>query len=173
MVRLARAGDVAAYYRLMKDNCLLLDGFFLEDLPFTRTFQDTRLYLARVIHEAECNSRFVFVIEDHSSDRLIGSNQVRSLGRTARAAEIGYYLDREVTGKDILFRALGEVVNFCFYYRKINKLLYMPRESNRPGRNIAERNGFSYDRITHLKWQGDNEAILHIMQYRLTNPTNQ
>jgi RimJ/RimL family protein N-acetyltransferase len=159
-VRLVRTDDINAFFRLINKNRLYLERFFSGELDFTRTREDTIVYLTHNVCEAERRNQFLFVIEEHGTENLIGSVQVKDLDTQKRKAEIGFYLDRSCKRKNVLARAVGEVVEFCFL-------------SLIPGRHVAETNGFLSDGITYIHLQGKGDQVSHSLQYSLVNPAIQ
>jgi RimJ/RimL family protein N-acetyltransferase len=173
IVRLVRIDDINDYFRLASNNRPALEGVDSELPSLTNTKEDTILYLAYCVSEAERNNEFVFVIEDLACKRIIGSVQVKMRGGMVRRAEMGYFADAGYGGREVLVRAVGEVVDFCWSTLRLNHLFIQLHENNRKGRAVAEKNGFAFGGILKNCCLAGKEQTVNIAQYGLVNPSMQ
>lgn len=73
-------------------------------------------------------------------------------------------------GRGILGKAVGEVVDFCFFSAKINKLVVSMQEKNGRGRKVAERSGFVAEGVLKNCFIGESRIAVNLVQYGLVNP---
>jgi ribosomal-protein-serine acetyltransferase len=85
-----------------------------------------------------------FIIEN---DNLIGLIGLNSLDKANRSIEIGYWLDKNKTGKGIMTKCCRTLINLVFRELKFNRIIIKCATDNFKSRAIPERLGFTKERV--------------------------
>ncbi len=115
-------------------------------LPFienTQSVNDTRRFIKTTIKSTCSKKDMIFEISE--SNVFAGLISLKEVDRVNGKAEIGYWLDVNMTGKGIMLRACKAVVNYAFDDLKLNRVCIKTAVGNKKSAAIPINLGFYFE----------------------------
>lgn len=118
---------------------------------------------------------FYFVIEDRSTDEIIGVINYSNLVKfPLHACHVGYSLDQDYQGRAIMRRSLKETVNWMFEVKGFHRIMaaYMPH--NKRSASVLHSVGFEEEGLAKAyllidgKWQ--DHVLTSLINQQWTAP---
>lgn len=78
---------------------------------------------------------------------IVGGIGFHAMNWTDKSAEIGYWLAKDATGKGIITRAVGKLLEYGFAERNLNRIVIKCVPENTKSRAIPERLGFTIEGV--------------------------
>ncbi|PHK49690.1 GNAT family N-acetyltransferase [Staphylococcus edaphicus] len=128
-------------YQLIKDNFLHLSPF-LDFIKEDMTIEDEQAYLKMMIqHHAEDRARLFMIYYEQI---LIGTIDLHKIDQTNRKAEVGYWIAKGYTGKQIVTKCVEHLCHYAFEILSLNKLTILADVDNIASNKVAEKAGFTF-----------------------------
>ena len=80
-------------------------------------------------------------------DQLVGMITLQQIDWASRKASIGYYLAEDTQGNGIMVKTVAAILNYAFYYLKLNRVEIQCGVKNIKSQAIPERLGFKKEGI--------------------------
>lgn len=157
--------DLDAYFQLVENNRQRLEDFFAGTVSRTRTYEDTKRFVESMVDGIQERSYFPFVIIDASSQDLIGFIGLYNLDWAIPKAEMGFFVDKNYSGKGIATRALKVLCEHCFSEYGFRKLFLRVHRSNRASKIVAERCGFELEGEIRREYRTTSGEIVDLLYY--------
>ena len=164
-IRLLRNRDLFSYYQLVVNNRERLDDFFTGTVSKTKTFKDTKLFVAEIVQKSEERSYFPYVIIDDTNDTIIGFLDLKNIDWSVPKAEFGAYIDLKYSGKGIMRKSVTMFTDFCFDKYKLNKLYMRTHKNNIYAIKIAEKNGFEKEGVIRNDYKTSSGKLVDLVYY--------
>lgn len=116
-------------------------------------------------------AKFVYVITDRHSQKLLGSIDLHNIDFENHSAEIGYWLRKEKTGFGYMSEALNLIEHHAFEFH-IHRLSICCDSRNRASANVALRNGYTFEN-TNYQAIYNNSFFYNREIYAKINPKEQ
>lgn len=144
-VRPVHAADAEAIYQLVREN---LDHLYpwmdwVPDTGYTR--EDARDFVRRSEKAAREQSSFNALIV--RAGELIGTTGFPEIDWTNRIAHIGYWLDRDCTGRGVMTECVRALVTYAFDALEMNRIEIRCATGNEASAAVARRLGFTRDGV--------------------------
>ncbi|KJG40573.1 ribosomal-protein-alanine acetyltransferase [Photobacterium angustum] len=174
-IRLISSQDVAkitTYYQKNRDFLKAWEPT-RNELFFLELGWQKRVEQIATLHRHEM--AFYFVIEDRSTDEIIGVINYSNLVKFPfHACHVGYSLDQDYQGRAIMRRALKETVNWMFEVKGFHRIMaaYMPH--NKRSASVLHSVGFEEEGLAKAyllidgKWQ--DHVLTSLINQQWTAP---
>lgn len=134
----------AEFFELVQKNSDHLSEF-LDFVSLTKEVKDSENFIKRSIAQESQENENVFFITDN--DKIIGCIDLHNIDKTNKKAEIGYWLDKDYTRKNIISDCVDKVCQIAFDKLNLNKLIILAEETNQASNSVAQKVGFYLDGI--------------------------
>lgn len=169
-VRLLKNSDLELYFQLIENNRKRLEDFFAGTVSKTRTFEDTKEFLAEIIRKAEDKTYYPFIVEDKESGEIIGFIDLKNIDWNIPKAELGFYTDEKYAGKGLSSKAFSLLVNYCFEQMGFKKLFLRTHQSNLPAQRLAEKSGFEVEGRIRKDYKTTKGELVDLIYYGKVAP---
>lgn len=119
-------------------------------LPFvdsTKSISDTRSFIKSVLNSPCLKQDEIFEIwYENSFSGLIGFKEI---DRANRKLEIGYWLDKNMTGKGIMIRSIQKILEYAFAELKMNRIMIKVATGNSRSLAIPKKLNFRFEGIEY------------------------
>ena len=164
-IRSIRPTDLNNYYALVENNRECLEDFFAGTVSRTGTFNATKIFLKEMIQRLKEKSYFPFVIEDCATNKLVGFLDLKNIDWSIPKSEIGFYIDKDYSGKGITSKAVKLVCDYTFSTYKFKKLYLRTHILNMAARKVAENNGFEEEGVIRSDYKTTSGRIVDLVYY--------
>ncbi|SJZ38577.1 ribosomal-protein-serine acetyltransferase [Pilibacter termitis] len=123
---------------------------------FTREIEDSENFQVSQLEEFGKGNVIVFNI--FYQERLVGMIDVHAIDQLNKRGEVGYWLDKDYTGRGIMSTALKTIEEYVFTETELNKLLIKHDIENKNSKHVITAN--NYRLVGELK-----EEIFHNKQF--------
>ena len=144
----------------------------MPDLAFskTKTFGDTRSFLAEMTQKAKDRTYFPFVLIDNSTNTIIGFFDLKNIDWNIPKSEVGFYIDESYEGKAITTKAFEVFCDHCFKEYDFKKLFLRTHETNVAAQKVAEKCGFEIEGRIRCDYKTTAGELVDLIYYgRLNN----
>ncbi len=163
-IRLLTQEDLKAYWKLIDNNRKRLGDFFGGTISKTKTFEDTKDFVADRIQQLLEKKYYPFIIVDNDVNEIAGFIDIKNIDWRIPKGELGYYVDEKYAGTGIATKAFNLFLNHCFNEMGFVKLFLRTHESNTPARKLVEKCGFQIEgtiRKDHITLTGEIVDLLY------------
>lgn len=143
-LRLLRMQDADAVYDLTSKNREHLASW-ISWIDNVVDISDTCRYLSCAEREAVERTSFKAGIWD--CDALIGAIDLHEIDWLNRSSRIGYWLDKQHTGRGIMTRVVSVLTDYAFDTLDLHRIEVRVAIQNHASRRIPERLGFSFEGV--------------------------
>lgn len=168
-IRLLTSNDLDAYFQLIERNRSRLEDFFTGTVSRTRTYEDTRQFLADVVQRTKDRTYFPYIIIDNSNQKIAGFLDLKNIDWNIPKSELGLYIDIDYANKGIATNAFRIFCDFCFSEYKFRKLFLRTHHSNTSARKVAEKCGFEIEGTIRLDYKTTSGEIVDLVYYGRIN----
>ncbi len=124
------------------------DDHLRQWLPFienTKSVNDTRRFIKSTIKSSCPKKDIIFEISENNI--FAGLISLKEVDKINAKAEIGYWLDVNMTGKGIMHRACKALINYAFDELKLNRVWIKTAVGNKKSAAIPVNLGFYFEGI--------------------------
>ncbi|MER3318449.1 MAG: GNAT family N-acetyltransferase [Allomuricauda sp.] len=161
--------EIEDYYQLVQTNRKRLEDFFAGTISKTSTYKEAKKFVESMVNNSQENSYFPFLIIDSSSQRIIGFVGLYNIDRSIPKSEVGFFIDKEYTGRGIATGALQVLSEYCFSEFKFKKLFLRIHQSNIASKTVAERCGFELEGEIRREYKTSSGEIVDLLYYGKLN----
>ncbi len=169
-IRVLHKGDTLAFFELIENNRPRLEDFIAGIVSKTKSRTDTEIFMDEIIQKKFDKTYYPLVIIDKINNEFVGFFDVKNIDWSIPKAEIGYFIDKNQTGKGLAKKALEEIVSHFFYNLKFSKFLLRIHPENKPSINVAENCGFTVEGTIKKDYKKTNGEVVDMMYYGRINP---
>lgn len=107
-------------------------------------------------NEAGYKSGTAYATGIYVDGKLAGSTDIRDIG-SSNGAEIGYWIDKDYLGQNLATDAAEALITFARSRHDIPKIVLHTMVGNEASSRVAEKLGFSFDKVIKNQEQGIEE----------------
>ena len=107
------------------------------------TIEDAQVHTETTMKELEDKSNYNFGI--YYNNKFAGIIAIKDISYRNQKAEIGYWLDKEFTGKGIMTQCCRVVINFAYETLNLNKITILTATENYKSQAIPKRLNFDLE----------------------------
>ena len=167
-IRYLKESDAASYFQLIQDNKQQLENYVAGIVSKTKTLADTEAYVDSLVRSAAAETHFPYVVADIRSQELMGYIEVKNIDWNIAKGEIGYFVDKDLTGKGIGTQMLQLIAYHYLEELGFLKLLLRIHEDNHSSRKIAGKNGFKVEGMIRNDYRTGSGHVVHMLYYGKT-----
>lgn len=164
-IRLLTTEDLEPYFEMIDKNRPRLESFFTGTVSKTKTFEDTRNFLAEITQKANERTYFPFVLIDNTTNKIIGFFDLKNIDWSIPKSEVGCYIDDEYEGKGITAKAFEVFCDHCFKEYSFAKLFLRTHESNIAAKRVVEKCGFEKEGMIKRDYKTTSGALVDLIYY--------
>ena len=154
---------------MIDENRHRLAAFFAGTVARTRTYEDTKIYLAEIVSKAELRSYLPYILIDDLTERSIGFLDIKNIDWNIPKGELGCFIDEKYEGKGISTKAFSIFTDNCFTGLGFNKLFLRTHHSNQPARRLAESCGFEVEGTIRKDYKTTDGELVDLLYYGKVN----
>ncbi|MEI6843101.1 MAG: GNAT family protein [bacterium] len=143
-LRLIQQEDAESYFNLIDKNREHIKKW-LPWVDSVKSIEDIKKYIRESIESFESKTSIDFGI--FYKNQPIGSVNMNKIDHYHKKADIGYWLDKEHTGKGIMTSSVKAFTDYLFKELDINRIEIRVIPENVKSSAIPERLGFTYEGI--------------------------
>lgn len=164
-IRLLQNSDIDAYYQMVSKNRKRLEDFFTGTTSRTKTFEDTKIFLAEMLDRVNKRNYFPYLIEDTDTKTIAGFLDLKNVDWNIPKTEMGLYIDEDYAGKGISTKAFKLFCEYCFKHYGFKKLFLRTHPENHSARKIAEKTGFKTEGIIRCDYKTTSGKLVDLIYY--------
>ncbi|MDO1500424.1 GNAT family protein [Winogradskyella maritima] len=168
-IRLLELSDLDAYYKMVSTNRERLEDFFTGTTSRTKTYADTKMFLAEMLERTERREYFPYLILDTKTNDIVGFLDLKNVDWNIPKTEMGLYIDEAYAGKGISLRAFKLFCKHCFDTYNFRKLFLRTHSENHPARAIAEKAGFKNEGTIRCDYKTTKGELVDLIYYGKLN----
>ncbi|MBK7691690.1 MAG: GNAT family N-acetyltransferase [Bacteroidetes bacterium] len=157
--------DIDAYFQLVEQNRARLEDFFTGTVSRTKTFEDTKIFLADITQRAQDRSYYPYIILDTTTNKIAGFIDLKNIDWNIPKSEMGMYIDKEYANKGIASEAFCIFCNFCFEAFNFQKLFLRTHQQNTFARRVAEKCGFEIEGTIRRDYKTTSGELVDLIYY--------
>jgi RimJ/RimL family protein N-acetyltransferase len=157
--------DSNEFFNLIDQNRSRLEDFFTITISRTRTLEDAKAYVEAITKKAEAKIYLPYLIVNNENNGLIGFIDIKNIDWNIPMGELGFFIDKEYSGKGIFTKALKAFIDFCFANYGFHKLFLRTHESNFSARRVAENCGFVMERKLRRDHKTPGGDLVDLLYY--------
>lgn len=172
VVRRFREHDGKAFYKLLYDN----RDYLLDHFPFLvaeagNSKKDAEVFVRECIAEWLLQTRYAMGVWHNETTELVGFVQVFNLDWNVPAAELGYFIDRQLIRQGIMTEVLARVIRFAFLQLELEKLIVKTLIDNYASQRLVRRVGFSREGDLRNEYRLPSGMLVDVMRFGLARET--
>lgn len=140
-----------------------------EWLPFvegTKSIDDTKRFIKSVL-KSDCLKQDV-IFEIWYDKTFAGIIGFKEIDKANSKLEIGYWLDKNMTGKGIMTRAVEKMIEYAFVEMTINRVMIKVASENKRSLAIPKKLGFIFEGIEregeYLNWKFHDLEVYSLLK---------
>ncbi len=167
-INLVQLDDAQRLLDLISSNRDRLRKYFPITSSSVTNLITSNAYIIQKIKEANNKEFFSYLIEEKSTDNLIGMFILKSINWRVPKCELAYFIDKNNEGKGIVSGITKAMVDFCFNELKMSKIWIETGEDNFGSKAIALKNGFKMEGLLRNNFRDSDGNLMNIEYYGLT-----
>lgn len=168
-LRILKKEDTQSYFELIENNRPRLEDFIAGIVSKTKSRKDTEIFMDEIIQKKANKTYYPLIIIDRTNNVFVGFFCVKNIDWSIPKAEIGYFIDKNQTGKGLAKKVLEEIVSHFFTNLKFSKLLLRIHPENKASINVAEKSGFTMEGTIRRDYKKTNGEVVDMMYYGKIN----
>jgi ribosomal-protein-serine acetyltransferase len=140
-----------------------------EWLPFvdgTKSVDDTKNFIKSVLN-SNCPKRDE-IFEIWFENDFAGLIGFKEIDKVNSKLEIGYWLDKKMTGKGIMIRSVKRMIEYSFVELTMNRVMIKVASGNTKSIAIAKKLGFTFEGIEregeYLNWKFHDLEVYSLLK---------
>lgn len=142
VVRRFREGDGEVLYELVQDNTSRLQDHFPKTVEALRDKDSTEWFVRERLADWLLQRDYSFGLWDNQSAKMIGMIRIFQIDWRVPKAELGYFIDKDFSGKGLMTESLRVVLRFAFHQLQLAKLIIRTATDNIASQRVARKCGF-------------------------------
>ena len=168
-IRLLKNSDINAYYAMVTKNKKRLEDFFTGTTSKTKSFEDTKVFLAEMLDRTSRKEYFPYIIEDTKTNTIVGFLDLKNIDWKIPKTEMGLYIDKDYANKGISTKAFILFCDYCFETYGFRKLFLRTHSENYSARKIAEKAGFKIEGTIRCDYKTTSGELVDLIYYGKLN----
>lgn len=164
-IRLLQNSDIDAYYKMVSTNRERLESFFTGTTSRTKTYDDTKVFLAEMLQRVQKRDYFPYIIEDIDTKNIVGFLDLKNIDWKIPKTEMGLYIDKDSARKGISSTAFLLFCVYCFKNYGFKKLFLRTHSENHSARKIAEKAGFKIEGTIRCDYKTSAGKLVDLIYY--------
>ena len=167
-LRLLHLNDAEGLFNLIETNRDRLLKYFPITSSSVTDLETAKTYIADKIKRSINKDFFGYLIEEISSNELVGLYILKNFNWRVPKCELAYFIDKNHEGKGIVTKVTHEMIDYCFNQLKLSKIWIETGEDNFGSKNIALKNGFKLEGLLRDNFRDSLGNLINIEYYGLT-----
>ncbi len=159
--------DAPALCTLMVSNSERFSRYFPKTLAQNLTVEASNSFILRKIEEIESNVEFTYALRDYGTKIVAGLLILKNLDWDRKQGELAYCIGSNFERKGWITKAVKEMSNYAFKDLQLKTLQIIVHKSNKASTKVAEKCGFTWQKILEKAHTPPNEAALDMELYEL------
>lgn len=168
-IRMLAKQDTHSFFNLVENNRSRLKDFIAGIVSKTNNINDTEFFIDESIQKNLNRTYYSYIIIDLLNNEFVGFFDVKNIDWSIPKAEIGYFIDKNNTGKGLAKKALNEIARHFFNNLKFSKLLLRIHNNNKASINVAEKCGFVVEGVITKDYKKSNGEVVDMIYYGKIN----
>lgn len=168
-LRLIENKDAISFFQLIEDNRPRLEDFIAGIVSRSKTLPDTEIFVYEIIQKRESKTYFPYLLIDRANNEFVGFFDVKNIDWNIRKAEIGFFIDKNHTGKGLASIFLKIVTSHYFDNLEFKKILLRIHTENSQSIKVAKNCGFKKEGIIKNDYKKTSGEIVDMIYYGKTN----
>lgn len=152
-------------YDLIERNRKELNTYFAGTTSKTQTLEDTLSYSLKIEERINRKEYFLYLLINKENNQLIGLVDVKNVSWSIPKAELGYFIDKNVSGKGITTKAVKLVIDYLIEKYQFKKLLCRIGSENIGSIKIAIKNGFELEGTIRRDYKTTTGELVDLNYY--------
>ncbi len=152
-------------FQLIEDNRPRLENYFAGTVSETKTIASTKLFCQEIEKRRIKKEYFPFVIMLSDTSELIGWIDLKNIDWKIPKGELGYFLDKNYTGKGIISEGLSLVIEHINDKYSFKKLLLRIGSDNPKSTGVALKNNFELEGTIRRDYKTTNGDLVDLQYY--------
>jgi len=144
-----------------------LKRFFPKTLEQNLTPDLSKYFVEQKVREFQNKKEFLFVLKEKEDHALIGLIYLKELDWEKKQGELAYALDYKVEGKGYMTETVRAISNWAFKEQQLKNLQIIVYKSNVGSIRVAEKAGFSWQKVLFNEHTPPGENPLDMELYEL------
>ena len=162
-LKLIQANFTAPLFELIKRNHSYFKRYFPITLSKTKDLSSTESYVKELLDKVEKKTMFPFGI--FADDLLIGMIYVKNIDWNILKCELGYYIDKEYSGKGISGKMVKQIEPFIFDELKLEKIFLRIAPDNLASKKIALKNAYLLEGTLRNEFRIETGELIDVEYY--------
>lgn len=151
------------FFRLVEQNRPRLEDFFSGTVAKTMTLEKTNEYCSKIVELRKSMIYIPYVI--CRNDEYIGLVDLKNINMQIPKAELGYFIDRQYTGRKLAAKALAKVIDYQVKKNKFKKLLCRINAQNKSSIEVALANHFELEGCIRRDYKTTQGELVDLLYY--------
>ncbi len=113
------------------------------------------------------NEEFLFVLKENENDSIFGLIYIKDLNHSIKQAELAYAIDYQLEGKGLMTKIVKTISTWAFEELQLKTLQIIAHKINMGSIRVAEKCGYTWQRVLHNEYTPPNEKALDMELYEL------
>ena len=153
------------FFHLIDKNRIRLEDFFAGTVSKTKIIEDTITYCSVIEQKVKDKSYFPFIIISKAENKFIGLIDIKNIDWSVPKAEIGYFIDSNYEGKEIITKSLDYVIGYLAQTYQFKKLLCIVNRKNQGSINVVIKNKFQLEGTIRNDYRTSKNQIVDLNYY--------
>lgn len=146
-----------------------LKRFFPKTLEQNLTPDLSKYFVEKKVKQFDAKEEFLFVLKEKENHTLVGMIYIKELDWHKKHAELAYAIGYEVEGKGYMTKAINNVAAWAFNSLQLQTLQIISHKSNVGSIRVAEKCGFTWQKVLVAEHTPPGEKALDMELYELNN----
>lgn len=144
-----------------------LKRFFPKTLGQNLTPDLSKYFVERKIKEFATKEEFLFVLKEKENHTVIGMIFIKELDWEKKQGELAYAVGYQVEGKGYMTETVKALSNWAFTEHQFKTLQIISHKTNTGSIRVAEKSGFSWQKVLIAEHTPPGENPLDMELYEL------
>lgn len=144
-----------------------LKRFFPKTLEQNLTPDLSKYFVERKIKEFATKEEFLFVLKEKENHTVIGMIFIKELDWEKKQGELAYAVGYQVEGKGYMTETVKALSNWAFTEHQFKTLQIISHKTNTGSIRVAEKSGFSWQKVLIAEHTPPGENPLDMELYEL------
>ncbi|MEZ5042312.1 MAG: GNAT family protein [Saprospiraceae bacterium] len=168
VVRRFRENDGEQLYDLIQTNRSYLEDAFPLTVADTSSKEKAEWFVRVRIAKWLLQEEYCFGVWDNDSAKLIGFIRLFRIDWRIPKSEIGFFVDRDFSGKGIMTEVLLTIIRFAFGQLKLEKISLRTAMDNYASQRLARKCGFGREGDLRADFKKTSGEVIDVMMLGLT-----
>lgn len=149
-------------------NAERLKRFFPKTLEQNRTPDLSKFFVEDKCREFAAKEEFLFVLKEKEKHTIVGLVFLKKLDWNIKQGELAYAIDYKLEGKGYMTEIIKAISNWAIKEQQLRTLQIISHKSNVGSIRVAEKAGFTWQKVLIAEHTPPNETPLDMELYEKT-----